>query len=244
MAEGTGKFIIIGILIILIITGVVFYFKLDRFRDFFTREDTIPEPTVFAEMSLFARDKDNKLISVSYQIIDNSSRILQRGKLKAGVVERFRDLKENRSYSLKGFGNGYYENTQKCPLYADQCTVKLERIANIYLRSIRIKDSLSYGLIRIENGIFIDPLICVRWQNLISFSINMTTFNVPVQYYNEYDKCYAFERNLTEGLELFEIKHDITFDSTNSFELYLIDKCNDKYVREECAPTYNIQKII
>lgn len=239
--SSTG-YVIIGIFFLfLIIVGIVVWVN-DGFG-FFNNDDP-EEEIIYAKINLFARDTESNLISVNYEVMDNSSRTIQRGFLKKGVVEQFKDLKEERTYILKASGNGYYENTQECLPTQESCTVILERIAKIYLRTVKIKDDYSVGLLYLEDGKLDDPIICSKWQNLISFSINMTEINVPVEYYNEYDKCYAFNQNLTESLYQFNINHKITDEQPNEFQLDLIDKCNNRYVREDCAKTIIVKEII
>ena len=244
--DKTGLYIFLGIVVVLIAIAVLVFWKWESIKNFIG-EDTKSEEeekAIYKEIKLYARDKQNKLIYVDYEILENSTRgVLQAGSLQEDIIEKFRDVVQNKTYFLKGISSKYYSNEVACTLDQDTCTVIMDKIADIHINTARLKEGVALGILLVEDGIIIEPILCVRWQNLVNLAVNLSQTSIPRKFYNKYDKCYAFNKNLTDGIYQFIISYSLTNDQSSNFELELIDYCSSKY-DDGCAPTLSLKTIV
>ena len=245
--DKSGLYIFLGIFVVLIAIAGLIFWKYDTIKKYIgcdAKENEQQPQIIYKEIKLQARDKQNKLIYVDYEVIDNVTlQILQRGTLRENIIEKFRDASQNKTYYFRAFSDRYYSSQESCTLDKETCTVFMEKIADAHITTAILKNDFALGILLVEGGIIIEPILCIRWQNLVNLGINMSQTSIPSNHYNKYDKCYTFNGNLTGGIYQFAISYRLTNEKSSNFELALIDFCNGKY-DDGCAPTLSLKTIV
>lgn|SRR3990167_618771 len=240
MGKGLGIILVILFAIILIVSAVFIFLKTDLKDKFLDKKEETKAP-VYKNIQLSARDSSNKQLEASYRIYNNQSVVVQEGFLKEGQIEIFKDVAENKTYVVKAWNSDYYSNSVLCNTSMDTCTVYLKKTARPYLSVMKIKDNLYSGVVFIDGEFLQEPLICAKWKNLVELNSDLQKVKMPTEIFKHYDKCFSFEtssggKNLTHGKYFFEITTSPMPELERSFELDLVDKCEETYL-EGCALT-------
>lgn len=206
--------IIIGIIIVIII--IIIGSFLVRFIGNNDKEET---QILDQEIYLDIIPRTNYLIEeINYKVKENNI-IISEGIIKRSIIERINNLKNNTNYTIELENPDYYFANKDCNTIHKECIIDLQKIGDIQIHIIKIKDNFYRIIIYIEEGIINQPEICLgeSSEKVIDIDlkndkdIELLQIPIPTEHKIFYDKCYRL-------LPKEEIKQRIIADIVNEFD--------------------------
>jgi len=206
--------LIIGAIVIYVAGDKIGWMKHSKFLNpkwvekmrFWNREPE-PEPEkILSHVMIKAKDKETGqfIDDIKYMFKDGDD-LISKGTLFSYSWEEINKLERNKTYTLIAYddnneGTDYYYIEDYCHIGFEefpQCIIELQKQGELFVDFKKIDLDSYYIEVFCRNGMCKNPLICYRWEPLMSIikaeMQNLQIVNAPYEVEFDFDRCYRIE---------------------------------------------------